>query len=228
MAATAEQTSATATTSARTEELARASSEIAEAVGQVASQTLETRDNLQRAHIANEASGTRALALAARVHDIDQILALINEVADQTNLLALNAAIEAARAGDAGRGFAVVADEVRRLAERSKASAGKITSIIGSAEAESNATVLAMEQSANEMQASLNLLSRVVETSDRIKLITDQQRSATQLVGDASLRIRVGSAQVAETAQKISTAAAGNAALASEMEKMSRGGTRRD
>ena len=122
----------------------------------------------------------------------------------------------------------MVADEVRRLAERSKASAAQITSTIGGAESEINATVLAIEQSAKEMQASLNLLSRVVETSDRMKLITDQQQSATQLVGDALLRIRVGSAQVAETAQKISTAAAGNAALASEMEKMSRGGTRRD
>jgi methyl-accepting chemotaxis protein len=227
-AATAQQTSATAETSARMEELARASTAIADTLRQVASQTIETRENLERAQIATEASGTRTLALAARVHDVNKILVLINEVADQTNLLALNAAIEAARAGDAGRGFAVVADEVRRLAERSKSSSAQITTIIGGAEAESNATVMAMEESAKQMQHSLALLASVVEASGRVMLITQQQRTATEQVGEAILRITVGSRQVSETAREISTAAAGNATLAFEMEKMSRNGARRD
>ena len=227
-AATAQQTAATAETSARMEELARASTAIADTLRQVASQTIETRENLERAQIATEASGTRTLALAARVHDVNKILVLINEVADQTNLLALNAAIEAARAGDAGRGFAVVADEVRRLAERSKSSSAQITAIIGNAEAESNATVMAMEESAKQMQHGLALLASVVEASGRVMLITQQQRTATEQVGEAILRITVGSRQVSETAREISTAAAGNATLAFEMEKMSRNGTRRD
>ena len=227
-AATADQTSATTETSASVEELARTSTAIANTLGHVASQTIETRENLERAQIATQASGVRTLALAERVHDINQILALINEVADQTNLLALNAAIEAARAGDAGRGFAVVADEVRRLAERSKASSAKITAIIGGAEAESNATVLAMEQSAKQMQHGLTLLASVAEASDRVKLITQQQRTATEQVVEALGRITVGSRQVSDTAQEISTAAASHAALAFEMERMSRNGTRPD
>lgn len=227
-ASTAEQTLATTETSASMEELARTSTAIAETLEQVAGQTIETRKNLERAQIATEASGTRTLALAARVHDINQTLTLIKEVADQTNLLALNAAIEAARAGDAGRGFAVVADEVRRLAERSKSSAAKIADLIGSAEAESNATVMAMEESAKQMHLSLALLASVVEASASVVLITQQQRTATEQVGEAILRITVGSRQVSDTAQKISTAAAGNATLAMEMEKMSRNGTRRD
>ncbi|MDQ6900475.1 MAG: methyl-accepting chemotaxis protein [Candidatus Dormibacteraeota bacterium] len=226
-AATAEQTSATTATSVSMEEVARTSTAIADTLAQVANQAIETRDNLERAHVDTQASGTRTMALVARVHDINQILALINEVADQTNLLALNAAIEAARAGDAGRGFAVVADEVRRLAERSKSSAAKIASIIGGAEAESGATVMAMERSAKQMQQSLTLLASVVEASDHAKLITQQQRTATGQVVDALERITVGSRQVSDTARDISTAAAGNAALASEMEKMSRNGAHR-
>jgi methyl-accepting chemotaxis protein len=227
-AATAEQTSATTATSASMEELARTSTAIADTLARVANQTIETRENLERAQTATQASGTRTLALAERVHDINKILALINEVADQTNLLALNAAIEAARAGEAGRGFAVVADEVRRLAERSKASAAQIASIIGGAEAESNATVMAMEQTSKQMQQSLTLLASVVDASDKVKLLTEQQGTATNQVVESLERITVGSRQVSEAAAQISSAAANNAALASELETMSRNGNHPD
>jgi len=227
-AATAEQTSATTETSASMDELARTSTAIADTLARVASQTIETRENLERAQVDTQASSTRTLALAERVHDINQILALINEVADQTNLLSLNAAIEAARAGEAGSAFGVVADEVRRLAERSKSSSAKIATIIASAEAESTATIMAMERSANQMQHGLSLLASVVEASDHVKLITQQQRTATDQVVEALERITVGSRQVSKTAREISTAATSHAALAFEMENMSRNGTRRD
>ena len=227
-AATAEQTSATTATAISMDELARTSTTIADTLELVASQTIKTRENLELANVDTQASGSRAQALAARIHDITGILELINEVADQTNLLALNAAIEAARAGDAGRGFAVVADEVRRLAERSKSSAAKIAQIMSGAEAESAATVMAMDRSAKQMQQSLALLANVVQASGQVKLITDQQRAATEQVGDAIVRITVGSRQVSDTARKISTAAASHSLLASEMEDMSRKGTRPD
>jgi methyl-accepting chemotaxis protein len=221
-AATAEQTSAATETSASMEELARTSTSIAETLERVAHQAQETRTNLEQAQADTLASGERTLALAERVGDINQILSLINEIADQTNLLALNAAIEAARAGDAGRGFAVVADEVRRLAERSKSSSAKIATIIQSAQSESNATVMAMEQSSKQMEHGLALLAAVTEASDQVKLITQQQRTATEQVVEAMEQITVGSRQVATTAQEISAAAANNAALATEMEGMSR------
>jgi methyl-accepting chemotaxis protein len=210
------------------DELARTSTAIADTLARVASQTIETRENLERAQVDTQASSTRTLSLAERVHDINQILALINEVADQTNLLSLNAAIEAARAGEAGSAFGVVADEVRRLAERSKSSSAKIAAIIASAEAESTATIMAMERSANQMQHGLSLLASVVEASDHVKLITQQQRTATDQVVEALERITVGSRQVSKTAREISTAATSHAALAFEMENMSRNGTRRD
>ena len=178
-ATTAEQSSGVAETSATMEELARAAASIAETVDRVATQADTTRNNLEQAQFDIRASGERTLALADRVGEVGVTIALINEIADQTNLLALNAAIEAARAGDGGRGFAVVADEVRRLAERSKASAADIAKVIEGAQAESNATVVNMERSARQMQEGLSLLGEVADATARVRLTTQQQRSAT-------------------------------------------------
>jgi methyl-accepting chemotaxis protein len=69
-------------------------------------------------------------------------------------------------------------------------------------------------------------LASVVEASDKVKLLTQEQGTATAQVVEALERIAVGSRQVSETAQNISTAAASNAELASEMESMSRNGRR--
>jgi methyl-accepting chemotaxis protein len=225
--ATTEQTSAATETSASMEELARTSMSIAETLERLSVQAQETKENLQQAQADMQASGVRTVALAGRVNDINEILTLINEIADQTNLLALNAAIEAARAGDAGRGFAVVADEVRRLAERSKTSAGKIAKIIDSARTESNATVMAIEQSSKQMDRGLRLLDDVVEASSHVQLITQQQRTATDQVVEAMEQIAVGSRQVATTAHEISQAAAGHAGLATELEKLSGNGSKK-
>jgi methyl-accepting chemotaxis protein len=217
-ATTTEQSAAVTQASATTEELARASAAIADTVEAIAEQAAQTSTNLQRAEGDIEVSSERTMALAERVGEIGAILALINEIADQTNLLALNAAIEAARAGEEGRGFAVVADEVRRLAERSKASAADIASLIEGIQTETNATVMAMEKGAKQMHAGLTLLSAVTEATDLVRLTTQQQRSATSQVVETMEQLSDVSRQVSETAGEIAAASASLADLASNLE----------
>jgi methyl-accepting chemotaxis protein len=217
-ATTTEQSAAVTEASATTEELARASASIADTVDEVAVQSAETRDNLEQAEADIQTSSERTLALAERVSQIGAILTLINEIADQTNLLALNAAIEAARAGESGRGFAVVAEEVRRLAERSKASAGDIATIIEGVHTETNATVMAMEKGAKQMQRGLGLLESVTEATAQVRLTTQQQRSATGQVVETMEQLTDASRQVSATAQQIAAAAAGLAGLAANLE----------
>ncbi len=84
----------------------------------------------REAHRKVQQAGERATALQAASQSIEQMLALIIDMASRTNMLALNAGIEAARAGDAGRGFAVVASEVKTLANQTRSAAGDITQYV--------------------------------------------------------------------------------------------------
>jgi methyl-accepting chemotaxis protein len=217
-ATTTEQSAAVTEASATTEELARASASIADTVDSVAAQAAETRDNLVQAEGDIDASAERTVALAEKVSEIGAILELINEIADQTNLLALNAAIEAARAGEGGRGFAVVADEVRRLAERSKSSAAGIAEIVEGIQEETNATVMAMEKGAKQMQTGLGLLSAVADGTAQVRLTTQQQRSATSQVVETMEQLSDTSRQVSATANQIAAASATLATLAANLE----------
>jgi methyl-accepting chemotaxis protein len=215
--ATFEQTTAATATSASMEELSRSSAAVAATVDRVAMQAAETQANLQLAQADLKASGDRTLALAGRVNEIEGILELINDIADQTNLLALNAAIEAARAGDAGRGFAVVADEVRRLAERSKAAAGQIATLVEGAQAQSSETVMAMEKGVKQMERGLAMMQAVVEAGGQMHAAHQQQRTSTEQVVLAIEHIAEGSRSVATTAQEIAAAAARQGELAAQL-----------
>jgi len=217
-ATTTEQSASVTEVSATTEELARASASIAETVDHAADQASETRSNLEQAEADIEASSERTLALAERVGQIQGILTLINEIADQTSLLALNAAIEAARAGEAGRGFAVVAEEVRRLAERSKGSAADIAVIVNGVRTETNATVMAMEKGAKQMQQSLVLVRGVTEGTAQVRLTTQQQRLGTGQVVEAMEQLSEASRQTSGTAQQIAANAGTLSSLAHELE----------
>ncbi|MFA6850158.1 MAG: methyl-accepting chemotaxis protein [Selenomonadaceae bacterium] len=102
--------------------------------------------------------------LGEQSKQIGTIVDTIAGIASQTNLLALNAAIEAARAGEAGRGFAVVAEEVRKLAEQSQDAAGKIASLIGSIQDETQHAVDVMQTGTEQVQGGAAAVSTAGET----------------------------------------------------------------
>jgi methyl-accepting chemotaxis protein len=216
-AATLEQTTAASQTSANMEELARSSVSIASTAAGVATKAGEVRAKIVTAQTELKSSGENVLALAQRVGEIEGILVVINDIADQTNLLALNAAIEAARAGDAGRGFAVVADEVRRLAERSKAAAAQIATLVEGALAQSQATVMAVESRSRQMETWVAMMATMSEASGQVQLATEQCRSTVEQVVVAIEQIAESSRSVATTAQEIALAATRQDELAADL-----------
>src|SRR5437870_9069206 len=123
------------------EELRKATAEMAEAADRAAQLGEEIRTVAER-HRGDVAAAGSALLdvrevvqttskqvaqLAELSASIDDFVELIKRISSQTNLLALNAAIEAARAGEHGKGFAVVAEEVRQLADESARAAEEVT-----------------------------------------------------------------------------------------------------
>jgi methyl-accepting chemotaxis protein len=108
----------TARVSAHIDVVASSIRDIAATLSSSAEDAEETSAVATAARQAVEAAKDDARALTESARTIEQVIALIEDVAGQTNLLALNATIEAARAGEMGRGFGVVAQEVKQLATR--------------------------------------------------------------------------------------------------------------
>ncbi|WP_223066205.1 methyl-accepting chemotaxis protein [Paenibacillus caui] len=97
--------------------------------------------------------------LTERLSMVEQVNTLINGIVNETSLLALNASIEAARAGEEGRGFAVVATRIRQLADQSKESVDRSSSLLQGIAA----GVKEVEGSVNREQAAVDLGVKDVE-----------------------------------------------------------------
>ncbi|WP_348731370.1 methyl-accepting chemotaxis protein [Rheinheimera texasensis] len=161
----------------------------------------------------NSLSGTleqtkvKVNSMASSTSEIKGVLDVIQSIAEQTNLLALNAAIEAARAGEQGRGFAVVADEVRNLASKTHKSTDEIKQMIARLVQSSNESVSAVEQSLQELQATVNT------AGESHQVLSGIQQRVEQVLGSADLMSRtleqqgLASAEIARSTAELITLA---------------------
>jgi methyl-accepting chemotaxis protein len=219
-AASSEQSAAIAETASTIEELDATAGLIADNARAGTAAVERTGDTMRDMQEQVEEISQRSLTLGERSQKIGEVLGIINDIAAQTNLLALNAAIEAARAGEAGRGFAVVATEVRKLAERSVRSTDSIREIITAVQDETNATIMATEQGANQARGVGELMRSTADVLDESIRATDQQREAASQVSSAMIEIRTTAAQFAAEQQARAASAADVERLVGSLEQV--------
>ena len=112
--------------------------------------------------------------------EIGKISDLIDEIAQQTNMLSLNASIEAARAGEQGRGFSVVATEVGKLAERSGSSVKDISDLTEVARNEASGGAERMKQLQEEMEK----ISETINSVEKMNIEVQNSISNLTKIGE--------------------------------------------
>lgn len=116
--------------------------------------------------------------------EMQDIIALIKDIAAQTNLLSLNASIESSRAGEAGKGFAVVANEIRQLADRSTLAVEDITKLIEKIEDYLDDTSKATQESVDSVNISKDVAKKAIKSFDQIFEEVQETGKSTEIVKD--------------------------------------------
>ncbi len=169
--------------------IASAAEEMATAIHEVSSQASLAETAAREAVDAVAASSETTNGLADAAGRINEVTAMIRDIADQTNLLALNATIEAARAGEAGKGFAVVAAEVKSLATET----GKATEEIGAQ----------IEQMQQLTHASVTAIAAMRDKIDALETTASAIAAAIEEQTASVQQISAESANAANEARKV-------------------------
>lgn len=155
---------------------------LAQSETEVVQRTLEKMLNLKEKV---EAIAHQIVRLSQQTEQIGMITNMAADLANQTNMLSLNAAVEAARAGVHGKGFAVVATEIRKLADQSKQSAEKITTLVNNIQTAIDGTVSVTDEGSRTAKEAIELSQGTVNAFEKVTEAINPVLKASTDVSDA-------------------------------------------
>jgi methyl-accepting chemotaxis protein len=222
---------ATSDLAERTEQQASSLANTARTLNEFTSVVQVTADNARqtstRLHVARETAdkvgeiahqavdAMRGIETTSR--EMADIINVIDGIAFQTNLLALNAGVEAARAGEAGKGFAVVATEVRALAQRSADAASDIRRLIDRSSRQVSDGVSLVEGSGDALR---QIVGEVITVSSLVEEIAGAAEKQADGITEISSMVAGMDAFTQQNAAMVEESSAGSRNLSQETQQL--------
>ena len=194
-------------TATRAEEISERVDSSARLVKTAQDQILTNAENIER--LAGEAQNAARLAVALNesARRMDEIVALVNDLAEQSTVLALNAAIEAAKAGEFGRGFSAVAREVKNLAGSSKEGTEEIRKVLHEIRDGTVKTVTSARASAEQSDILRDGAARAKTLVEEIVPFVEEIGRMSKQIAASARQQSLGLEQVTAAVENINDAA---------------------
>lgn len=192
--------------------IAQSAVNVSESASSVAREVSQGNTDVQQAikqiGIASETvahSAEIVQTLKGKSLEVNNIVALISDIANQTNLLALNAAIEAARAGEHGQGFTVVANEVKKLAVQTSEATINVNKILEEIIHSTEDASASMENGLIDVKAGADQVKNIGNIFDSIILAFENVNAQIEEVSSTSEEISAGTEEVSASAQDVTS-----------------------
>ena len=186
-------------TASRAEEISGRVDSSVKLVKDAEDQILTNAERIDRLAVESQNAARLAVALNESARRMDEVVALVNDLAEQSTVLALNAAIEAAKAGEFGRGFSAVAREVKNLAGSSKEGTEEIRRVLHEIRGSTVKTVGSARESAEQSDI-------LREGAARAKALVGEIVPLVEEIGRMSKQIAASARQQSLGLEQVTTA----------------------